>query len=60
VGGSCDEDERVFKKTMKGERERRRPVVRPKGRWLDAEDRDAEMQELEKAGRGQRCLEVAD
>jgi len=23
-------------------------------------DRDAEMQELEKAGRGQRCLEAAD
>lgn len=42
------------------ERVDRRPVGRPRERWLDAVDKDAEMQELEKAGRGQRCLEVED
>jgi hypothetical protein len=33
-------EERVPKKTLKGYEERRRPVARPRGRWLDAVDRD--------------------
>ena len=33
-------DESVPKKGLKGYIERRRPVGRPRGRWLDAMDRD--------------------
>jgi hypothetical protein len=61
VGGSCDEDEKVPKKALKGYIEGRRPVGRSRGRWLDAVDRDAKrMQGLEKVGRGNICLEVGD
>jgi hypothetical protein len=45
-------EERVTKKAMKGYIEGRRAFGRPRGRWLDAVDRDVEMQELEKVGRG--------
>jgi hypothetical protein len=42
----------VTKIAMKGYIEGRRAIGRPRGRWLDAVDRDVEMQELEKVGRG--------
>jgi len=45
-------EERVTKKAMKGYIEGRRAFGRPRGRWLDAVDRDVEMQELEKVRRG--------
>jgi len=35
-------DERLPKKALKGYIERRRPVGRPRGRWLDKVDREAE------------------
>jgi hypothetical protein len=35
-------DERVTKKALKGYVEGRRPVGRPRGRWLDAVGKDAE------------------
>jgi hypothetical protein len=41
VGGSCDEDERVPKKALKGHTKGRRPVGRPRGRWFDSVDRAA-------------------
>jgi len=41
LGGSCDEDERVPKRALQGNTEKRRPVVRPRGRWLHAVDFDA-------------------
>ena len=41
-------DERMPNKTLKGYVEERRPVGRPRGRWLDA------------VGRGWRCLEEGD
>jgi len=40
-------EERVPKKVLKECIEGRRPVGRPRGRCLDAADRDVEMQELE-------------
>jgi hypothetical protein len=44
-------EKRVPKKVLKEYIEGRRPVGKPRGRWLDAADRDVEMQELEKVGR---------
>ena len=34
-------DERAPKKALKGYKEGRRPVGRPRGRWIDAVDKDA-------------------
>jgi hypothetical protein len=44
-------EERMPKKALKEYIGGRRPVGMHRGRWLDAVDRDAEMQELEKFGR---------
>jgi hypothetical protein len=41
LGESCDEDERVSKRAMQGNIEKRIPVGRPRGRWLHVVDRDA-------------------
>jgi hypothetical protein len=41
VGHVMRMDERVSKKAIKGQIEGRRPVGRPRGRWLDVADRDA-------------------
>jgi len=50
----------VPKKALRGYIDRRQPARRPRGRWLDAVDRDIEMQELGKVSREQRCLEAED
>jgi len=39
-------EERVPKRALLGSMEGRGPVGRPRRRWLDAVDRDVEMQEL--------------
>jgi len=45
------EEERVTKRAKKGYIEGTRAIGRPRGRWLDAVDRNVEMRELE-VGRG--------
>jgi hypothetical protein len=46
-------DGRVPKKTLKGYTEGKRPVGGPRGRWLDAVDKDAKRMQV---SRGQRSL----
>lgn len=44
MSGPCDEDERrkgTQEKALKGYTEERRPVGRPKRRWIDTGDRNA-------------------
>ena len=47
-------EERVPKRALLGSVEGRGPVGSPSRRWLDAVDRDVEMQELQMVGRGQK------
>jgi hypothetical protein len=55
-------DKRAPKKVLKGYTEGRRLVGRPRGRWIDAVNKDVKqhvkMQELETVGRGWRCLDA--
>jgi hypothetical protein len=51
VGHVMKDDKRVPKKALEGYTEGRRPVERHRGRWFDAVNRDAEMQELERVSR---------
>jgi hypothetical protein len=53
-------EEKVPMKALKEYIEGRKPVGRPRGRWLDAVERDVEMQELEKAGRDSAIEEEKD
>lgn len=51
-------DERVPKKALKEYREGRRPVGKPRGRWLDALDRDGKR--ALKCRNGRRLAEDRD
>jgi hypothetical protein len=58
LGGSCDEEERVPKKTLKGYIEVRRRDGTPTRKWLDEMDRSAKRRRNAVHGEGRQKLET--